>query len=193
MSHAPMRNVRAMNPMKLTMKAAMVSAEIPIGLTNAVTIAAIPAGGYAWTDWQFKGSTNASKKLSATYTLIEGGFWNGTQHSQQLLVTTRPSAQFSSSVGVSHTEAKLSLPDTRLEALLWTARMNYSFTTNMFFDGLTQYDPRSHQLNANLRFNLIHHPLSDLFVVLNQQKITRPDAPATGFGVIVKYTQMFAF
>ena len=157
------------------------------------SIAAIPAGGYAWTDWQFKGSTNASKKLSATYTLIEGGFWNGTQHSQHLLVTTRPSAQFSSSLGVSHTEAALTLPATRFEALLWTARMNYSFTTNMFFDGLTQYDPRSHQLNANLRFNLIHHPLSDLFVVLNQQKITMPDAPATGFGVIVKYTQMFAF
>ncbi len=63
----------------------------------------------------------------------------------------------------------------------------------MFFDALAQYDPRAHQLNANLRFNLIHHPLSDLFIVLNEQKITMPDAPATGFGVIVKYTQMFAF
>ena len=156
-------------------------------------IAAIPAGGYAWTDWQFKGSTNASKKVSATYTLTEGGFWSGTQHSQQLLVTTRPTAQFSSSLGLSHTEASLDVPNAKFEALLWTARMNYSFSTNMFFDGLTQYDPRSHQLNANLRFNLIHHPLSDLFVVLNQQKITMPDAPNTGFGVIVKYTQMFAF
>ena len=63
----------------------------------------------------------------------------------------------------------------------------------MFFDALAQYDPRSHQLNANLRFNLIHHPLSDLFIVLNEQKINLPDAPATGFSVIVKYTQMLAF
>ena len=61
------------------------------------------------------------------------------------------------------------------------------------FDALAQYDPRSHQLNANLRFNVIHHPLSDLFVVLNEQRITTPYAPAMGFGVIVKYTQMFAF
>lgn len=156
-------------------------------------IAPIPVGGYAWTDWQFKGATNASRKLSATYTLIEGGLWNGTQHSQQFLVTTRPNEHLSTSVGVSHTEATLTLPNAKFEALLWTARTNYSFTTNMFFDALAQYDPRAHQLNANLRFNVIHHPLSDLFVVFNEQKITMPDAPATGFGVIVKYTQMFAF
>ena len=156
-------------------------------------IAPIPAGGYAWTDWQFKGATNLSRPLSATYTFIEGGLWNGTQHTQQVLVTARPSSQFGTSVGVSHTQASLTLPDARFEALLYTARTNYSFTTNMFFDALAQYDPRSHQLNANLRFNLIHHPLSDLFIVLNEQKITMPDAPATGFGVIVKYTQMFAF
>ncbi len=87
----------------------------------------------------------------------------------------------------------MTLPDASLEALLYTARTNYSFTTNMFLDALAQYDPHAHTLNANVRFNLIHHPLSDLFIVLNQQKITLPDAPATGFGVIVKYTQMLAF
>ena len=156
-------------------------------------IAPIPAGGYAWTDWQFKGGTNASRKVSATYTFVEGGFWNGTQHTQQVLVSARPTAKFAASVGASHTEAALTLPNATFEALLYTARTNYSFTTNMFFDALAQYDPRSHQLNANLRFNLIHHPLSDLFIVLNEQKINLPDAPATGFSVIVKYTQMLAF
>lgn len=156
-------------------------------------IAAIPAGGYAWNEFMFKGATNLSRPISATYTFIEGGLWNGTQHTQQLLGTVRPSAQFSTSVGVSHTTAQLTLPNAAFEALLWTARANYSFTTNMFFDGLAQYDPRSHQLNANVRFNLIHHPLSDLFIVINEQKITMPDAPPTGLGVIVKYTQMLAF
>ncbi|MEI6739025.1 MAG: DUF5916 domain-containing protein [Gemmatimonadaceae bacterium] len=156
-------------------------------------IASIPAGAYPWTEVMFKGATNLSRPLAATYTFTEGGLWNGRQHTQQLLITARPRAQFSTSVGVSHTAATLTLPNAAFEALLWTARANYSFTTNMFFDGLAQYDPRSHLLNANLRFNLIHHPLSDLFVVFNQQKINLPDAPATGFGVIVKYTQMFAF
>ena len=156
-------------------------------------IAAIPAGAYAWNEWKLTGATNLSRPISASYTITEGGLWNGTQHTQLFLATVRPSGQFSSSLGVSHTEATLTLPNAKFEALLWTARTNYSFTTNMFFDALAQFDPRSHQLNANLRFNLIHHPLSDLFVVFNEQKINLPDAPATGFGVIVKFTQMFAF
>ena len=156
------------------------------------SIAPIPAGSYGWTDYQLKGGTNASRPLSASYTFITGGLWSGRQRTQQVVVSARPTSKFGASLGVSHTEATLSTPDARFEALLWTTRVNYSFTTNMFFDALTQYDPRQHLFNANLRFNVIHHPLSDLFIVLNQQKITTPDAPATGFGVIVKFTQMLS-
>ena len=156
------------------------------------SIAPIPAGGYAWTDYQLKGGTNASRPLSAAYTFITGGLWNGRQRTQQLQVSARPTSQLVASLGVSHTAATLTAPNASFEALLWTTRANYSFTTNMFFDALTQYDPRQHQFNANLRFNVIHHPLSDLFIVLNEQKITAPDAPATGFGVIVKFTQMLS-
>ncbi len=155
-------------------------------------IAPIPAGSYGWTEYQWKGGTNASRPLSASYTFISGGLWSGRQRTQQVVVSARPSAQLLASMGVSHTEATLRQPDASFEALLWTTRANYSFTTNMFFDALTQYDPRRHLLNANLRFNVIHHPLSDLFIVLNHQKFTTPDAPNTGFGVIVKLTQMLS-
>ena len=156
------------------------------------SIAPIPAGSYGWTDYQLKGGTNASRALSASYTFITGGLWSGRQRTQQVTVVAHPTSRLGASLGVSHTAATLDTPDADFEALLWTTRANYSFTTNMFFDALTQYDPRQHLLNANLRFNVIHHPLSDLFIVLNQQRITTPDAPATGFGVIVKFTQMLA-
>ena len=153
-------------------------------------IANIPAGSYAWSEWQLRGGTDASRPVSASYTFITGGLWSGSQRTQQVAVSVRPSMRAGASLGVSHTEATLVNPNASFEALLWTTRATYSFTTNMFFDALTQYDPHQHQLNANLRFNVIHHPLSDLFVVFNEQKITSPDAPATGFGVIVKLTQM---
>ncbi|MBL0173161.1 MAG: hypothetical protein IPP90_21255 [Gemmatimonadaceae bacterium] len=56
--------------------------------------------------------------------------------------------------------------------MLYTVRTNYSFTTNMSLRRWRN-DPRSQsQFNANFRFNLIHHPLSDLFIVLNEQKIS---------------------
>ena len=156
------------------------------------SIAPIPAGGYAWTDYELKGGTNGSRALSATYAFITGGLWNGRQRTEQVVVSARPTAQLGAAVGVSHTAATLTAPNASFEALLWTTRANYSFTTNMFFDALTQYDPRQHHLNVNLRFNVIHHPLSDLFIVINEQKITTPDAPASGLGVILKLTQMLS-
>ena len=156
-------------------------------------IAPIPVGGYHWTEYSLKGSTDLSLPVSLSYTILWGGLWTGTQRSQTLALAVRPSAHMGATVGLSHTEATLDVPRAKFEALLWTTRATYSFTTNMFFDALAQYDPRAHLLNANLRFNLIHHPLSDLFIVVNQQRISTPDAPATGLGVIIKATQMLSF
>jgi hypothetical protein len=43
-----------------------------------------------------------------------------------------------------------------------------------------------------VRLNLIHRPLSDFFVVYNEQQFTDAIIPA-GRGVVVKYTQMLSF
>ena len=164
----------------------------PFAIDRAV--APIAPGGYSWTTYQVRGATNLSKPFSLQYTLITGGLWNGTQISEQLTFGARPSVNFNGAIGLNHTAAKLDQADGQFDALLWTARANYSFNTNMFLDALSQYDPRAHLFNANMRFNLIHHPLSDLFVVVNHQRIATPDAPdiKPGLGVIVKYTQMFS-
>jgi hypothetical protein len=76
---------------------------------------------------------------------------------------------------------------------VYTVRANYSFTPAMFVDALSQYDPTTEQLNANVRFNLIHHPLSDLFIVYNDQRFLTADAPVAGRSIAVKFTQMFSF
>ena len=53
-----------------------------------------------------------------------------------------------------------------------TNRTNYSFTTNMFIDALIQYERRATSINSNIRFNFIHHPLSDFYIVYNDQRFT---------------------
>jgi hypothetical protein len=40
---------------------------------------------------------------------------------------------------------------------------------------------------------VIHHPLSDLFIVYNDQQYVTPDAPQAGRGLTIKVTQMVAF
>lgn len=162
----------------------------------------IPAGSYGWTEWQVRGQTDASRLISASFTGIAGGLWSGSQRTVQGTVTVRPSFRFNMAVGLQRTDAELDQPDASFTSTLVTTRANYSFTTNMFLDALSQYDPERHLLNANVRFNLIHHPLSDLFLVYNEQRFTSPVAlqpggplqsVAPGRSVILKFTQMLAF
>ena len=48
--------------------------------------------------------------------------------------------------------------------------MNYNFSTKVFVNALLQYNTDSHQLSSNIRFNIIHRPLSDFFFVYNEHR-----------------------
>lgn len=154
----------------------------------------LPAGGYGWTEWQLKGNTDASRPLSIDGTLIGGGFWSGTQRALRATVTWRPDYHARVAAGISRTAARLDVPaGQRFVATLYTTRASYSFNTIAFVDALTQFDPDSRQMSANVRFNVIHHPLSDVFVVYNDQRFLTPDAPIAGRSLTVKITQMVSF
>ncbi|MGE0440677.1 MAG: DUF5916 domain-containing protein [Gemmatimonadales bacterium] len=155
----------------------------------------IPAGRYDWTEYMLYGSSDPSRVVSLSLRAILGGLWSGTQKTVSSTLTLRPNYRFRMTAGLTRTSADLDRPADHFTATLLTARANYSFSTGMFLDALTQYDPERHLFNANVRFNLIHHPLSDLFIVFNEQRLTPPDQPdlVPGRSVIVKFTQMLAF
>jgi len=158
-----------------------------------VTAQRVAPGGYQWTEWRWRFSTNASKPVVVDFQASTGGLWSGTQKAVSSTLTLRPTYRFRLATGVQHTSVKLDRPNQKFDATVWTGRANYSFTTNMFLDALTQYDAAIKQFNANVRFNVIHHPLSDLFIVYNEQRFTTPDAPTAGRSLVLKFTQMMAF
>jgi hypothetical protein len=153
----------------------------------------IPPGGYGWTEVQLRGNTDPSAAFSLSATGIVGGLWSGTQRTLRLSGTARPSHRFEAELGLQRTTAELDLPAAEFTRTFWTGRANYSFSTDMFVDALVQVDPGLEQVNTNIRFNLIHHPLSDLFLVYNEQRFTTGDGGPPGRGFIVKVTQMVAF
>ncbi len=154
---------------------------------------ALPAGPYGWNEWAVLANTDQSRALSLSSRWIWGELYNGTQRTVNATVTWRPNYRVRLSSGVQRTSADLALTNGSFVTSFWTTKANYSFSPNMFVDALSQYDPSSKQLNANVRFNLIHHPLSDLFIVYNDQRFLTPDAPIAGRSIIVKFTQMMAF
>jgi hypothetical protein len=153
----------------------------------------IPVGRYDWNEYQLTVETDRSRMLSGSLTLTNGGFWDGSQNAQRIALVLRPSFRLVLDVGVQRNDVTLRTPSAAFTTNLVTGRVAYSFSTSMFLDSLLQYNTDVKQFNANVRFNLIHRPLSDLFVVYNEQQFTdRPDVVA-GRAVILKYTHMLSF
>lgn len=151
----------------------------------------IPAGAYPWFERMIFVISDQSRPLSTSFRYIWGGLWTGTQRTLNGSATFRPSHRFRATFGIQRTAARL--PQGNFVSSVYTFRGNYSFNTRMFVDALTQYDPDTRQFSSNIRFNLIHRPLSDLFIVYNDQRFLTADAPVAGRGLTVKFTQMFSF
>jgi hypothetical protein len=155
--------------------------------------ASIPIGEYTWNEYNLQLETDHSRAISASANITNGGFWDGTQRSQRLAVSIRPSYRLLVDVGMQRNDINLRTPLHEFTTNLVTARTSYSFTTQMYLDSLLQYNTDIRQFNANVRFNLIHRPLSDIFVVYNEQQFTEQPDVTPGRAVIVKYTHMLAF
>jgi hypothetical protein len=154
----------------------------------------IPPGGYSWTTYVWDFTSDSSRALSVGGGITLGGLWSGTQRTLDGTVAYKPSYKFRVSLKVQRTAAKLDVPVSEFVTSLWTARANYSFATNAFLDSLIQYDAARRLFNANIRFNYTYRPLSDLFIVYNEQRYATPENPVpAGRGLIVKFTRMFAF
>ena len=152
------------------------------------------AGQYGWNEYQLLVETNHSRMLSASLDVTTGGFWSGTQRSTKLGVIVRPSYHLLFDLALQRNDIDLPFPMHPFIANLITSRIGYAFNTRMFLDTLLQYNTDLKQLSANVRLDIIHRPLSDLFVVYNEQQLTdQPTPVATGRGLILKYTHMLAF
>jgi hypothetical protein len=153
---------------------------------------AIPPGRYDWRQHLLVAESDHSRALSASARAVVGDFWSGTQRTIQTSVLYRPTYRLFVDAGLQVSDIELQLPQASFVSTLANVRVGYSFSTNMFLDSLVQYRTDVDQFSANVRFNLIHRPLSDFFIVYNESQFT--DATQTaGRGIVVKYTQMFAF
>ena len=59
----------------------------------------------------------------------------------------------------------------------------------MFLNAFVQYNGETDSWLSNTRFNLIHRPLSDIYVVWNEARTPTETRRA----VMTKYTQLIAF
>ena len=130
---------------------------------------------------------SAPVTLSGRYGL--GGFYGGYKHTYQLGPAVRIGSRLNTSM--TWTRNVISLGGGYTTDLVST-RINYSFSTRMFVNALIQYNTDANQWTSNIRFNVIHRPLSDIFLVYNDRRDSTTGA-LVDRAFIAKMTYMLAF
>ncbi len=126
----------------------------------------IPSGDYNFADWGLGFSTSRARLLSANGQLATGKFWSGSRRELRLGGAYRPSIHFS---GVaSWSRNWVDLREGSFESDLFQLRLDTAFSPKMFLDALFQYNSDMRTVQSQVRYRLIHRPLSDLYLVYGE-------------------------
>jgi hypothetical protein len=149
----------------------------------------IPAGDFRSDRGNLSYTSNRSKPLSGNVGYNWGDYYDGTRREWNFGAQYLWGYHLLAAVTYGRNDVKL--PQNAFVTHLTTLRLNYTFNPKMFFNSLIQYNSQNDQVSTNLRFRLIHRPLSDIFVVYNN---LRDRARQTrDWGLSLKYTHLLNF
>jgi len=151
----------------------------------------IPTGRYRFETADLTYTGNNSRRLAPIVGLRGGGYFDGDRVGATGGARFRYSAKLATTVSVSRDwiDAGGASFDTTLVSL----RIDGSFSTRMFLNAFIQYNSVTRQVSSNVRYDFIHHPLSNLFIVYNDTRATSGNTQPPSRALIVKFTRLFSF
>ena len=149
----------------------------------------LPVGDYYFNERKLWYTSDRSKLFSGDIEWLWAGFYSGHRTELTLDFQVRPSYRFSTSVNYERND--IDLPQGAFTTDLVGLHVDYSFNPKMFLNAFIQYNSEADQIISNIRYRLIHRPLSDIYVVYNDvhdRKLQKTDWTFT-----IKYTRLFNF
>jgi len=126
---------------------------------------ALPAGNYSFNFGAVEYASNSSKPFFFQAGIEFGEFYNGTrtQYSLNLNYINQPWGIF----GLNLVQNTLNFPDPYVDDNLWLIgpKIEFNFSTTLFWTTFLQYNTQRDNFNINSRFQWRFHPLSDIFLV----------------------------
>ncbi|HWP84069.1 MAG TPA: DUF5916 domain-containing protein [Terriglobia bacterium] len=149
----------------------------------------IPAGDHRTDGYSFGYSSSRRRPLSASVNLRRQGFYTGTQDIWTFGALLRASYRLSAQLDYQRSDAEL--PQGDFTTHLGSLRADYAFNPRLSLSALIQYNSETDQVSSNIRFRFIHHPLSDFYIVYNDQRSTIDDR--SDRSLTLKYTHLLNF
>jgi hypothetical protein len=149
-------------------------------------------GEYRFTTLIGEYRSDQSRWISALLNWNIGQFYDGTIRGIGAGIDLKTGSRFTSNILYGHNRVQLSAGSFTTD--LVSLRMLYTFSPRMFLKAFIQWNSDGNTVIANILFNFIHTPGSDLFLVYNEE--------ISGFGthpvsenraLLLKFTYLFDF
>jgi hypothetical protein len=151
---------------------------------------AIPIGDYDYRSYRVEGNIGNSRKVLTSGNYSWGEFWNGDTRAVGGNLGLRLNHHWS--LDLNYSRNHVTLPNGTFTTQLFGTRFLYAFNSRAFVNAFFQYNADTKQVSSNIRFNVTHHPLSDLYLVYNDTRDTAR-GQLVGRSVMVKLTNLFNF
>jgi hypothetical protein len=153
--------------------------------------ATVPLGEYEFDEASMAFQSSAGKPFSAQVSLGGGGYFGGERRSTggslRWLVSNRMAINASADYN------RLNMPEGTFTSSVYAGRLKYAFSTRAFVTVNVQYNQDVDQLISYARFNAIHGPLSDFFLVLTERRQLGTGGGVMERAVTAKVTRLLGF
>ncbi|MEQ9401501.1 MAG: DUF5916 domain-containing protein [Longimicrobiales bacterium] len=155
---------------------------------NAGTV--IPVDDYDWSEGSVRYSSSQAQAFSGSVNVSGGGYYGGRRVTVSGSTRWQPTAAFI--VETSATHNSVEVQGDSFSADVYATRARYAFSTRFYLGAFVQYNAARDELVSNLRAQLIHAPLSDLYLLFTERRSTALDTVLERF-VTLKATRLLAF
>jgi hypothetical protein len=157
---------------------------------NAARGVTIAPGTHDFDEYFVLYRSNNAARFSFETRLTTGDLYGGRRKGYAFAPSVRLNEHFSAAFSLQVND--IDLPATSYVSTLMAMRLNYSVNTRAFLNALVQYNSDTRVWSSNLRLNVIHRPLSDVFLVYNERRLG-DTGDLVDRALIAKLTYLFAF
>ncbi len=161
----------------------------PFRIATGVTL---PVADYSFGSGRIGYNFGRQRNLSGNISVDRGTFYDG--HKTTISVSSSrlnlgPQISIEPSISINKVDVVEGSFTTRLVG----SRVTYTMTPLMFTSALLQYNSDTHSVATNVRLRWEYQPGSELFVVYNEQRITRAFPDLANRAFVVKINRVFRF
>jgi hypothetical protein len=133
--------------------------------------------GYNFSDWSARYQSNLANPFIFTSEISYGGFFNGTRFSYQGSTGYRFQPKVILSLQWDYNRIELPKPYATADLILIRPKFDVTFNKKLFWSTLIQYSNQTNNLGINSRLQWRFAPLSDLYLVYNDNYYTQELGP----------------